>query len=223
MLLHRLALATLLVIVVSTAAMAQPSTQWRTKSADDRFQSAAQRDAMRTMRSYASCIARNREDVAEEMVLSRYGSGEQDNLAARIIRPADDKCLRGFADEVRMRVTYRALANYVSQALVLKEYPNLPALVSAHTVDPPQENARLATLAGGEVFGRCIMRRNPPTAWALISSLPMSSEEEAAVAGLKNDMSECLSHGSTLELNVPSLRGMIGVAAYRLAGELRTS
>jgi hypothetical protein len=88
-------------------------------------------------------------------------------------------------------------------------------------VDVAAEQAQAARLTATERFGRCLVWRDPRSVQALLQSIPSSNEAKQAVAGLKDDMGMCLAEGSTLRINELFLRNATGVAAYRLAQQLR--
>ena len=120
-----------------------------------------------------------------------------------------------------MQFQSATLAGEVGQALVLKDYPDLPSLLASSPVDAAAENARLNGMPGTEIFGRCVVRRDPVASLALFASRPESDEERAAITRLRDDLGPCLAAGSTLRLNAMFLRNAMGVAAFRLGTELR--
>lgn len=197
------------------------STQWRTKSADEDRIKAASVDAAQQFAEYSQCVVRNRYDRARALALAPYASTEQSQVVRKTVRPREDACFKdGFGD---MRMSFRAdvLAGNVAQVLVLKEYPDLPALVAGFAIDPADEGQRLAQLNAAEVFGRCVVQRDPASAMALFASRPGTREEAQAVRSLRDDLGPCLAAGSKITINEMFLRNSMGVAAYRFAQQIQ--
>ncbi len=217
-----------LALAAAAAALALPgaaqaqqkhSTQWRTKQ-DDRLKMAA-KDAARELATYARCVARNRYERARAMALLPYASAEQGQAANAIVRSGGDNCLKGGFDQLQMKLTGEVMAGAVAQALVLKDYPDLPALLAATPIDVEDEKARAASINAAELFGRCIVRRDPAAAHALFASLAETPEEKSAIARLRDDLPQCLAAGSTIKINAMYVRNVSAVAAYRLAQQIR--
>ena len=220
-LLPALGAASALALAVSAAAQQSHSTQWRTKPADDRYRSAIQKDARREFADYSRCVVSNRYDRARAVVLAPYASDEQAKAMRSVVREEDENCLRGFMDDVRMRFSPAVLAGGIAQALVVKDYPDLPRLVAGFTIDPAQESARLAQLNAAEIFGRCVVQRDPASVLRLAASRPATPEEVAAINALRDDLGPCLAAGSTLKINEMFLRNVTAVAAYRFAQQIQ--
>jgi hypothetical protein len=203
---------------VAADAQQEHSTEWRTKVPERRAYAA--KDAARMLSSYSRCVADRRYDRARALVLSPYASSEQADAADKITKADDDWCLQGYPGETRMTFRAELLAGSVAQALVLKEYPDLPAVIGASKLNQ-DEAAQAAQLHAVETFGRCVVQRNPTGALALFVSLPASPEEKQAIGSLVDDLSPCLAVGSTMQINGLFLRNATGVAAYRLAQQIQ--
>lgn len=214
--------ATAMITSVTQPASAQrSSTEWRTKPAESRFRPVAANDASRELHNFARCVANGRYDRARALVLAPYASSEQASVAKKIVVSSDDPCMTASYSEVRMRLNGQLLAGALSQALVLNDYPDLPTVIGSYTPVPPEENTRVAQLNSAEVFGRCVVRRDPAHVLALFSASPGTPAEDEAMRGLGDDLSPCLAVGSTLRVNRLFLRGVTGVAAYRLAQQVQ--
>lgn len=211
-----------LVAGMPVAAQQRHSTEWRTKPAKERFRAADSTEARRQFVTYSRCVVNRRYDRARALVLAPYASSEQSKLANTIVDNDEDGCLRGGGfDEVRMRFRSDVLAGGVAQALVAKDYPNLPAVIGAFQLVPEEENARLTQMNAAEIFGRCVVQRDPASVLALISSWPATSDETRAIGALRDDLGPCLAAGSTIRINEMFLRNVTAVAAYRLAQQVQ--
>ena len=202
-------------------AQQRSSTEWRTKPADSRFRAIAAKDAERNLATYARCVVQNRYERARSFVLSPYSSPEQAKAVARIVKTGGDVCLRGGFDEVRMKLSSNVMAGALAQALVLKDYPDLPAVVRSSQVAAEVESARAAQLHPEELFGRCIVQRDPASAYALFTSLAWTPDETGAIRSLGDDLANCLAAGSTIKINAMYVRNVSAVAAYRLAQQIQ--
>jgi hypothetical protein len=202
------------------SAVAQQPAIGSEKRIDDSYR-LPEKYAAQQLASYARCVASKRADRSRAMVLAPFGSPEQAQTMNRVILSNDDPCFETRFASVEMTIRPDALAGAVAQALVLREYPNLPTVIDATGVDPAAERQRAAQLTGAERFGRCVVWSNPAGVQALVQSKPASTGERAAVDALREDMGYCLAEGSQLKLTPSFLRNVTAVAAYRLAQQLR--
>lgn len=194
-------------------------TQWRTKPLEKRAYAAKDADA--TLRNYARCVVNRRFERAHDFVLGRSRERAASVAMGRKLTNADDGCLYGFNSEIRMSFSPEMLSGALGQALTIKYYPDLPAVLAARAVDPVVEGRIVGSLVPAEIFARCVVRRNPTASIALVLSETLSPEESAAVGSLKPDLGPCLLAGSTMTINPLFLRNQIGIAAYRLGVEAR--
>jgi hypothetical protein len=199
---------------------AQSSTEWRTKPAADRFRAASTKDAVVEFAEYTDCVVERRTDFARAAALAPYGTTDQQKRARKVTDRDEDLCFRPGGSDMRMSFSTELLAGALAQLLVRADYPDLPALVSAYQPSPQDEAARVKGMHPGEVFGRCVVRRNPTGVLALLSSPWGSPAESQATRALTGDMSQCLTSGSKLEITKTFLRNVTGVAAYRLAQQV---
>ncbi len=219
------AFGAIMALATAGTAVAQQrhSTEWRTKPAKDRYSAAHSVEAARDFADYTRCIAENRTDRARLVVLAPYASDEQERLLDRIIVRGrrGDNCIRVMLlDQVRMRFRPETFAGGIAQALVLKDYPDLPAIVGRYQTSAEEERAAVAKLNAAEAFGRCVVRRDPGAALALLSSRTATPDERQAVNALRDDLPMCLSPGDTIKINEMFLRNTMAVAGYRLARQV---
>ena len=178
------------------------------------------KDAAEELARYARCVVAQRYDRVRAMVLAPYGSKEQIEAADKVTQGLGDSCLKGGFDLIELRVRPDYLAGSAAQAMVLAEYPDLPAVIQSIAFDDAAERERAVQLGATERFGRCLVRRDSAAVQALLSAAPASDQERQAVSALKEDMGWCLAEGSTLRITQMFLRNVTAVAAYRLAQEV---
>jgi hypothetical protein len=207
--------------VLALALPQRAAAQLGVETSGDRYRETSGKYAAQDLARLARCIVTQRYDRARSFVLAPYGSAEQVEGVAKVVRSTDDPCLRGGFDSVRMSVRPDVLAGGIAQALVLKDYPDLPSVIGGTQVDVAAEGERARQLNATERFGRCLVWRDPAAVHALLSSAHGSNEGRRAVEALKDDMGMCLAEGSTLKINELFLRNITGVAAYRLAHQIR--
>jgi hypothetical protein len=201
---------------------AQPALgQFGVETSGDRNRETPAKYALQDFVLFTRCIVSQRYERARSLVLRPYGSAEQMDAASKVVRSTDDSCLKGGIDSIRMAVRPDVLTGGLAQALVLKDYPDLPSVIDAVEVDLAAEREQAAGLSATERFGRCLVWRDPASVQALLQAVPASNEAIQAVEGLKDDMGMCLAEGSTLRINELFLRNVTGVAAYRLGQQLR--
>lgn len=187
----------------------------------DRNRETTDRHAVRDLALFTRCIVDRRYERARSLVLAPYGSAEQVSAAAKVVRSTDDPCLKGGFDSIELSVRPDVLTGGVAQALVLKDYPDLPSVIGGVQLDPEAERVQAGQLTAAERFGRCLVRRDAAAVHALLTAEHGSTGSRQAVAALREDMGMCLAEGSTLRINELFLRNVTGVAAYRLAQQLR--
>ena len=66
-------------------------------------------------------------------------------------------------------------------------------------------------------FGECVVRRGPDAARRFLLTSPTSTDETAALAGVRPHMATCLGEGNKVGMNLYSLRGALAINFYRLA------
>ncbi len=215
----------LLALPLTLAAQAGPkgSTQWRTVPADARFSPTSTKDAARDLAEFARCAAARRQSRVRDFLLAPYASAEQSSGFTKVVLAEDDPCIPASVGGSRMRLGPEVLAGALAQAMVLREYPELPAMMKVTVVDPAAEGALVARLHPAEAFGRCVVQRDPAAALALFASTSGKPEEAGAMTALADDLGPCLAAGSTLKVNRLFVRNVLGVAAYRLAHQLRAA
>jgi hypothetical protein len=214
------ALGAALLIAGAMPAAGQSSIQWRTQPAEKRFRPADQKDAGVEFAEYADCVAERRSEHARATALAPYGTNEKRRARKEVADWEEDLCFRPGGEDMRLSFSTEVLAGGLAQRLIRKDYPDFPALIAGYQPEPQVETAKVKGMNPGELFGRCVVRRNPAGVLALISSLPGSPGEGQATRALTADLSQCLAGGSKLEITKTFLRNVTGVAGYRLAQQI---
>jgi hypothetical protein len=73
-----------------------------------------------------------------------------------------------------------------------------------------------------EDLGLCIVRRSPARAKAFVKSAVSSTEETTAFKAIVPDVGPCVTSGTEIKLNLPSLRAVVAYALYRASSKLGT-
>lgn len=212
-------------VALAACAMAMPAaaqdSAWRLKSPKQETLTQSNEDAVATFVDFTHCVVQRRYDKARAVVAAGYQTPAQATLASKIImnRGVDEPCITS-AFNTQMRFPRGMMAEALALNLVRKDYPDLAAVVASAPAVPEQEQAAEARIGGTEAFGRCVVRRDPQSAQALILSRYASREENAAISGLRDDLGPCLATGQKLTMNPWFLRGVISVAGYRLGQEI---
>lgn len=185
------------------------------------YRKLSEQQAIEELDIYSGCVVARRETGARALALAPFGSAEQGQAAKQIMRSADEDCIQGGFDHVKISVRSDVLAGAVARRLLARDYPDLPAVIDRKLVDAEAERARTSQLSVAERFGSCVVWNDPAGVQALLRSNPGSAEERAAIAGLQHDMGMCLEEGSTLRLDRAFVRNVSAVSAYKLAHHLR--
>jgi hypothetical protein len=169
-------------------------------------QAGDQKDAGVEFAEYADCVAERRSEHARATALAAYGTNEKRRARQEVADWEEDICFRPGGEDMRLSFSTEVLAGGLAQRLIRKDYPDFPALITGYQPEPQVETAKVKGMNPGELFGRCVVRRNPAGVMALISSLPGSPAEGQATRALAADLSQCLAGGSKLEITKTFLR-----------------
>lgn len=212
-------------VALAACAMAMPAaaqdSAWRLKSPKQETLTQSNADAVAALVNYTHCIVERRYDKARAVVGESFQTPAQATLARKIImnRGVDEPCLNsGF--NMTLRYPPGMMVEALALNLVRKDYPDLAAVVASTPAVPEQEQAAEARIGGTEAFGRCVVRRDPQSAQALVLSRYASREESVAISGLRDDLGPCLAAGQKLAMNPWFLRGVVSIAGYRLGQEI---
>ncbi|HET9639825.1 MAG TPA: hypothetical protein VFP12_11520 [Allosphingosinicella sp.] len=71
----------------------------------------------------------------------------------------------------------------------------------------------------GEYLALCAVRTMPEEVAGLLATRPASEAERLAVGGLRPRLGPCLRAGAAARINIPGLRAILALAAYRLVSQ----
>lgn len=190
------------------------STQWRTQSADvdsHRYNSA---DAGRALSKLARCVVSFRPEKARVLFQYPDRSAEQMAAAGKVLKRDEEHCLN---DDfyARMSMPRPLLVSALAEALVVKDYADLPAIVARAPAAPAAEK-----LDGNQSFGRCVVQRDAAGVLALLNAPWSSPAEQVAIRGLLDDLGPCVANGQQAKITPAFVRQVTAVAAYRYAQQI---
>jgi hypothetical protein len=174
------------------------------------------KDARAISRRFAECSIRRGRRSAELYLAAPIGSADQARLQRQVLV---DDCLGAGELSLPPDVIRGALF----EQLYLLEYKTAPPadLSTVPTID--YTFGYSAPLTAGAIngialaqFGDCVARADAGHARDLLTSLPDSTGETAAVGGLMSHLAPCIPQGRTIHFSRSVLRAAIAEGLYRL-------
>jgi hypothetical protein len=206
----------------------------------------SQREARRMARRFAQCVVKRHPnpamlvattDISNLEIVRKYSMLQDTDCAFQA-----DRSNSSF----RLSLSGNGLRYALAEALVNAQFPEpWPAISTAPAIMhrvydparfiPPPGNKYTAAqlkmieevksldqgLAFAEVFGECVARADPLNAHLLLTTLPVSPEEDAAVQALYLRLPGCVPAGQKVTINVDIVRGAVALSYYRLAKALQ--
>lgn len=190
------------------------STQWRTQSADVDSRRYNNVDAGRALSKLARCVVSFRPEKARVLFQFPDRSAEQMAAAGKVLKRDEEHCLNNDFN-LRMSMPRGLLVSALAEALVVKDYADLPAVISRAPAAPIDEK-----LDGNQSFGRCVVQRDAAGVLALLNTPWDSPAEQEAIRGLLDDLSPCVASGQQAKITPAFVRQVTAVAAYRYAQQI---
>lgn len=163
--------------------------------------------------------------VFAECLVDKYRPGVRRLLAMDYRKPAYDNALRSLTDTGKRCLPFafgrlRSSRVLVAGALAEQLLPaalNGSRLADRVAYDPskPPVPAR----DEGEYLGLCAVRTQPDGVAELLATKPASGEERLAAGKILPRLGPCVRAGAAAKINVPGLRALAALAAYRLASQ----
>lgn len=164
-----------------------------------------------TLHVFAACL------------VDRYRTGVRRLLAMDYRSPAYENALRTLTDEGHRCLPFAFGELRSAGILVGGAFAEqlLPAALNgsrladrvAHDPSRPPVPAR----DEGEYLGLCVVRTMPDEVAALFATKAGSKEERLAAGNIVPRLGPCVRAGASARVNVPGLRALLALAAYRLA------
>lgn len=194
-------------ILLATLAVAQPATAAPTAKA------AAKRVDIATIHLFAACVTDKYRQSVRRLLTLDYRTKAYDH-ALQTLTDSSRSCIP-FAYG-RMTSAGVLLAGAFAEKMLPKTLDGAPLAERVAYVPgkPP-----IAARDDGEYLGLCVVRTMPAQVTGLLATKPASAEEKAAVAGMASGLGPCVRTGAQAKINVPGLRAIVALAAYRLAAQ----
>lgn len=165
--------------------------------------------AARDLQLIGQCLAADRPEWAQEYVVIDYRSDRYHSLGKKLRERAErcDNFRRG------IRPSGLIFAGALAEGLLREEglLEALPAHV-AYRADLPSVEAR----SGEDVFGYCVVRKQPDLVAELLGTETMSDEEMTSLKALAPILPTCVPQGQETKFTRESLRALFALSAYRL-------
>jgi hypothetical protein len=164
-----------------------------------------------TLHVFAECLVDRYRPGVRRLLAMDYRSRPYDNLL-RTLSDEGDRCLP-FAFG-KLRSARLLLAGAIAEELLARAPAN-PRLAGRVAYDPSKPP--VAARDEGEYLGLCTVRTLPDEVAAVLATKPASEEERLAIANIRPRLGPCVRAGAAARINVPGLRAILALAAYRLA------
>ncbi|MEA3065919.1 MAG: hypothetical protein QOJ27_2371 [Sphingomonadales bacterium] len=166
-----------------------------------------------TLHLFAECLVDRYRPGVRRLLAMDYRSRSYDNLL-RTLSDEGARCLP-FAFG-KLRSSGVLLAGAFAEAL-LPAALNGARLADRVAYDPSRPP--IAARDEGEYLGLCAVRTMPDEVAALLAAKPAKPEEQLAIARIRQRLGSCIRAGAAARVNVPGLRALLALAAYRLVSQ----
>jgi hypothetical protein len=187
----------LMTVMIATASIAAPLSP--------------QSDALslEALRNYGQCIVRTDARGPIAVLAMDYRTPEY-RAKLRAIGVGFGRCVTPASE---LRSNSMLFAASLAEAMLNEQTRHpLAASLVYDSARPP-----VVARSPSETMALCVVRARPAGVAALIETPPGSRDEQAAMAPVGNVLPGCLAKGYALTLNRPALRGLLALAAYRVA------
>lgn len=189
---------------------------------------ASSHESARQAAEYADCLVA---DPSKTVAIDRFlRAFPPDGTDTEGVKAATNvECMRNavrrYRTDVTMTVKNESFRDMLYPALYRRDFGRSgpPAGIAALTplALAPEFDRALAALPADylprRALGDCVSREAPRDAHALLTAVPHSKAEDAAISALGLPLAKCLPKGETFRLNRAMLRATIGEAMYKLA------
>lgn len=169
--------------------------------------------AVEVMHNYGACVAKLDKSRARQLLAMDYRS---DEYTTALIKLAD-RNKRCVPPGGQLRFQPILFAGAVAEEL-LKSGGRDQDLVQRLSVDP----VKIAAPVRSDLddMALCTITRKPAESAQLLATRPVSKEESAVIRSLAPTLTDCLRHDLKATFNVPALRSIIALNAWRLANAI---
>lgn len=163
-------------------------------------------EAVMVLHRFGQCVVDRREARVREILAMDYRTDAYQN-ALRDFAIREKACLRGG----QLTSAGMLMAGAFSEELLKRD---LEGRLLRDAIAP--ENERSAPRDGVEAMAFCVTSTNPDGVQTLLATKPTETLERAAVDALRPALTACVAKNDTARMNIPGLRALFALAAYRL-------
>jgi hypothetical protein len=161
------------------------------------------------LHGFSRCLAEKRSEEARAILAAGYDEARSRDALKKIASRGIDCAPVG-----RLKVSGILFAGAMAEALLqpLTRNGSLGERVALDPARPP-----VAARDEVEVMSLCTVRAAPEQVRSLFSSQAGSEAESEAIRAMSGQLTGCLGHDVRLVTNLPALRALLALAAWRLA------
>ncbi|HEX5185143.1 MAG TPA: hypothetical protein VFW19_18565 [Allosphingosinicella sp.] len=184
-------------------------------------------EALRATYAMAACMVKDSPAQARRMLA--YAPGSQESLRA-FFAAQPGNCLSegsdGEDDALRLEGPFQRGA--VAEYLLLRDFSAIGVpkgkIGPVFVLPGPAEVAKFKPWAqqilAGLAVAECVVRAEPRKSFAVFGTRVESPEEKAALTALLPAVDRCVPAGRGIDMEMASLRALLGEAAYRVSVQL---
>lgn len=166
--------------------------------------------ALEAMQNFGACVVQMTPAGAEEVLAMDFRTDEYRKKLARLAK-GHDRCTRP-----RTELKFNGVLFAGAMAEALLEQPGQRVLTRLSAAD---ELSPIAPRSALEAMALCSVATRPAAVGRLLESGVASKQEAEAMEALSPTMTACLSGADKAELNVPAVRSIVALAAWRVASQ----
>jgi hypothetical protein len=177
------------------------------------------KSAILATNKFAQCVARREGKFMRAALDLPFLSTEQ-TQEMRKRRNQFDECLGTSNEFDQLVLTPLLAAGGAAEWFVRTELKSVDLSSLSGMTDEMIEKTAYRPRNSLEDLGLCIVRRSPARATAFVKSAVSTKEETAAFKTIVPDVGPCVTSGTEIKLNLPSLRAVVAYALYRASSKL---
>jgi hypothetical protein len=187
------------------------------------------KDGPALMDHISKCVVKRQPRLSDQWLQSLPGSSEEEKVVDKLSDDfsfcmEDDRALN--TNGIALGIGHREFRRAVALASLNHLFPVLPASPPLDSQSKAWFWPQLAALPPGgkadtgelgvDEFGHCMATGHWSAVRAFLASAPQSAEESGALGALLPFLAPCLPAQVTVKFDRPSLRGILGEAAYHV-------
>jgi hypothetical protein len=180
-------------------------------------------EALRTTYAMAACMVKDSPGPSRRILA--YAPGTEESFRAFFAANPGDCLSEGTGEDAELRLQGPFQRGAIAEYLVLRDFSAIGVpkgrIGPVFTPLGPAAAAKLKPWAqqmlAGLAVAECVVRAEPRKSFAVFGTRVGSPEEKAALAALLPAVNRCVPPDKGIDMEMASLRALLGEAAYRVS------